>query len=121
MYETDSRDHVEISASQRAVLEPEAAIGAPDHAAVQCERPHVGADRRHGVGDQEYPARTLLGSKRNSNSRWVDVDAVRDQPGMERIDVERCPGETRFAISDLAHRIENMRHYGCAGLRRGGR
>ena len=84
MHEADGRDHVEIGAGQRAVGQPQAAVLAVDGAAVERERCHVGADRRHRVGDQENLGRAALGAQRDGDGRRIDMDAVGDQPGRQR-------------------------------------
>ena len=44
------------------------------------------------------------------------MDAVGDQPGRQRADVERRADQARLAVADLAHRVEQMRDHRGAGL-----
>ena len=118
MHEADGRDHVEIGAGQRAVGQPQAAVLAVDGAAIERERCHIGADRRHRVAHQEDFCRAALGAQRNGDGRRVDMDAVGDQAGRQRCGVDRRARHSRFAVADLAHRVEQMRDHSRAGLSR---
>ena len=118
VHEADGRDHVEVGAGQRAVGKGQPSLAAVDGAAVQRERGHVGADRRHRVGDEEYPGRSALGAQRDRDGRRIDMDAVGDQPGPQRFRVDRGSDQARLAVADLAHRVEQMRDHGGAGFGR---
>ena len=121
MDEAHGGNHVEVGAGKRAVGKPETPILAIDGAAVERERSHVGADRRHGVGDQQDLARGSFGAQRKRHRAGMDMDAIGDDAGVETACVDRRAGQPRLAIADLAHGVEEVRDDRRAGLGEGRR
>ena len=83
---------------------------------VQREAVQVGPRHRHRVGDEEDAVRPALRRQRQpastTGATWI---AVRDQPRPHPLGVERRPDQSRLAVAELAHGVEEMRHHPRAG------
>ncbi len=120
---TDRRGHIDVGAGERAVVQRQlraiATFGAIDGAAVQGEAWKIGADQRHGVGDEEQPAFAALGAKRDAQGTRIDMVAIGDDAAPGRGMVDRSTHEARRAMAHLAHGVEEMGDTAGAGVEAG--
>ena len=63
----------------------------------------------HRVGHQKNVARTLLGPQRDGDRDRVDMNAIGDEPGMERAILQRVADHAGRAMLKRAHGVEQMR------------
>ncbi|CUX23287.1 hypothetical protein AGR7B_Cc270066 [Agrobacterium deltaense RV3] len=116
MHEAYAGEHIDIRSRQRAVGQRQPAAVAIDAPAVQFETVIIRADGGHGVGDEENAPGIILGAKRNADRCRIDMEAVSDQPAIQ-LAVRKCrPHQSRLAMAERAHSVEEMCHHGCACL-----
>lgn len=119
-HEGDRIDHVQIGTGQGAVSQTQGAIRTGYCAAIEGQFGKIRVGLRYGISNKEDSPIGRFGAQRDPDGRRVNMNAISNQPDMNDSSMPGRADHAKFAIAQLAHRIEQMRRHADPGSKRGG-